>query len=850
MAASPLSSSPESDDEKSKPALWRSLNQALRRWTTRDPLLWVALAAITGILIIDRATGSISIPGIAAMALLAVSVTAIRPRAFLVMATTSLVFACLHAIQLESIRDFPHYQALINGERIPATVTGLVLQAPRDPRVSHPAIAAAREPDARVSGGLTIEVETIALGAESYSRAHRLRVRMDPLPPLVNGNALRYGDRISTTGTLGLLPEARNPGSFDPRTFYFRSIGAVAELNCGPGDQFELLESDSGHPLRHFAESSRAWLAAAISRDLEDTPQVAAILQAMTLGAREHTPDDIEELFRLSGSLHIFAVSGMHVGIFAGIAWLLLSLLRLPRRVLVLLVVPTVLFYALVTGLRPSACRAAIMASVLLLGLAAERQPRLLNSLGLAALLLLAIDTQQIFTPGFQLSFAVLAAIAVLANPLRHWLRARFPLDPFVPRDLVAPWRLRLDRVWSYIADLTALSFAAWVGSALLVVWHFHLLTPISIVSNLLMVPLATLILGVACFSMVSSALHCGFLTILANNANLALVKLLTILAAGFAAVPGGHFSLPPPTNDESYSAHSDSPDNIEHGRLLVIDTGDRGAANIIQVHRNLSAIRSQPTTWLIDSGSESAFSRSVEPALRSMAASRLDGLILTHGDLRHIGGTPRALQNFSPLQWRESDLPNRSPVRAAILSASEKLNLTSTPIDSSHLPLQLGSALDAGGKSIPVQLRVLYPPPDHVAQPKADDQAIVLRLEVGPWAVLLMSDAGYPTERWLLDHQPAAHLRAEVIVKGQHSHEHSAGYGFLRIVDPIAIVSTNADFPATERIPDSWRREMQLRGIELFDQSESGAVDIRLGSRELTLKGIVNGQTLRSRSR
>ena len=844
MTESPLTPTTETAAEEGAPNRWQRTRRGLPRCSTRDPLLWVAAAAIVGILLTDGNHRTLAIPGIAALTLLTILGALAKPKAVLILLASGLAFATLHAVRVTSIADFPRYQALLDGKKIPATVTGRVLQSPRDPRVGSAAIAAVREPEARVSGGLTIEIDTLEIEGELHRRAHRLRVQMDPLPPLIDGEPLRYGDRISLTGTLNILPLARNPGAFDPRQFFFRSIGAVAELNCGPGDRFELLEHRTGHPLRHFAESSRAWLAAAICRDLEDSPQVAAILQAMTLGAREHTPDDIEELFRLSGSLHIFAVSGMHVGIFAGIAWLLLSLLRLPRRVLVLLVIPTVLFYAVVTGLRPSACRAAIMASVLLLGLAAERQPRLLNSLGLAALVLLAIDTQQIFLPGFQLSFAVLAAIAVLANPLRHWLRARFPIDPFLPRDLVAPWRLRLDRLWSYCADLTALSVAAWVGSAALVIWHFHLLTPISIVSNLLMVPLAALILAVACFSMITSALHCGFLAILANNANLVLVKTLTLLAAGFAAVPGGHFSFTPPGSSTS-SEHSQAEfsDDAPLCRLLVLDTNDRGAAHIIQLSR-------RGPTWLIDTGSESAFSRSVEPALRSMAVSRLDGMILTHGDLRHIGGTPQALQKFSPIGWLESALPNRSPVRNAIQTAAENLDLPSEPIDTSQPPLHLGEVFDEHGEKIPVRLRILYPPPDYPAQPKADDQAIVMRLEAGPWAALLMSDAGYPTERWLLDNQPAADLRAEVIIKGQHSHEHSGGYGFLRIVDPLAIVATNADFPVNEQILEGWRREMQLRGIVLFDQSETGAVDIQLGSRELRIEATVNGQTLRRRSR
>ena len=90
--------------------------------------------------------------------------------------------------------------------------------------------------------------------------------------------------------------------------------------------------------------------------------------------------------------MHVFAVSGLHVGIVLAFLWGLLRWLGVPRRYAVIVLIPAILFYATVTGLRPSAVRAAIMGSVVLLGFVAERKPRLLNSLAFAALLILALD--------------------------------------------------------------------------------------------------------------------------------------------------------------------------------------------------------------------------------------------------------------------------------------------------------------------------------------------------------------------------------------------------------------------------------------------------------------------------
>lgn len=786
----------------------------------RDPLLWVAVCAAAGILVADRVRAEpFLLGGLLAVAL----ITSWRwPRALLLLLTTGLAFALLHVTHVEQLGSFPQLEELSHGEKLPAVAVGTVLRAPHDPTDDE---------KPRTSGSLTLRLESLEVEGRLHSLRHVVRVRLDPLPPPGPAGSIHYGDRIRLSGTMERLAEARNPGAFDPRRFFFRSIGALVELRSGPGDRFEHLDSGVGNPLRHFAENTRQHLADAICYDLEDSPQATAVLQAMALGAREHTPDDLEDLFRLSGSLHIFAVSGMHVGIFAAITWTLLSLLRLRRGLVVMLVIPAVLFYAVITGLRPSACRAAIMASVILLGLLAERQPRLLNSLGLAALILLAIDTQQLFLPGFQLSFAVLVAIAAMANPIRLALRRVFAVDPLIPRELVPGWRKRLDSAWGACAGLLAMSLAAWIGSAPLVIWHFHLLTPIALVSNLLMVPLASLILGVTCLSLVLSALQLTPVALLANNANWLLIKCLTHAAAAFAAVPGGHLSLAP---EEDTQSNSEPP----LCRLVVLDTGDSGAAQIITTP---GTKRWQPRqNWLVDTGSDAAFTYAVEPALRANAVSQLEGLVLTHGDLRHIGGAPLALERFTPRHWFESPLPNRSPARRAIHDSAARLEMPSEIVAAPQVfPL--------GGDA---ELRALFPPLDYSVQSNADDQAVVLRLKAGPWRVLLMSDAGFATERWLLDHCPAVDLRSQVIIKGRHRSEPSASADFLRIVDPLAVVSTNVTFPAGEAIPESWRRALKKRGIVLFDQAETGAVEIRLDSRELQIDAKVNAQTFRSRSR
>src|SRR5439155_1680649 len=128
-------------------------------------------------------------------------------------------------------------------------------------------------------------------------------------------------------------------------------------------------------------------------------------------------PEDIEEPFQQTGTLHLFAVAGLHVGIVAALLWMLAMVARLSRKWAAALIIPLLLFYAAVTGLHVSSVRAAVMSSVLLGGLFFERKVFVLNSLAAAAFFLLCWNTNELFSTGFQLSFAVVGAIILFADP-------------------------------------------------------------------------------------------------------------------------------------------------------------------------------------------------------------------------------------------------------------------------------------------------------------------------------------------------------------------------------------------------------------------------------------------------
>src|SRR5712692_1837064 len=231
-----------------------------------------------------------------------------------------------------------------------------------------------------------------------------------------------FGDELKMFGIAEPIAPPRNPGEFDMRSYLARQDVRRSLFVRYPEDAV-LLKKEGGNPILVAAQKSRAWMQAVICHGLDDSPQVQNFLSGIALGLRHQTPEDIEEPFQQTGTLHLFAVAGLHVGIVARLLWMLATVAQLSRRWSAALIIPLVLFYSAITGLHVSSIRAAVMSSVLLGGFFFDRKVFLASSLAAAAFFLLCWDTNEFFSTGFQLSFAVVGGIILLADPLSGWLR-------------------------------------------------------------------------------------------------------------------------------------------------------------------------------------------------------------------------------------------------------------------------------------------------------------------------------------------------------------------------------------------------------------------------------------------
>jgi beta-lactamase superfamily II metal-dependent hydrolase len=453
------------------------------------------------------------------------------------------------------------------------------------------------------------------------------------------------------------------------------------------------------------------------------------------------------------------------------------------------------------------------MASIMIGGFFFERKAFLFNSLAAAAFVLLCWNTNELFSAGFQLSFAVVGAIVLFADPIFVFLQRWVAVDPFLPRSLLRGPRRWLHPGYEWLCHGASVSLAAWAGSLPLVLWYFHLVTPISLLANLVVVPLAFFVLAIALLSLISAPIL-PWLAVIFNNANWALATLVIRIVHLFAQIPGGHFYIEQPHWPEKLAA-----------KITVLDLG-AGAA----IH-----LRAGNADWLFDCGSEQSYQRVAREYLHWAGANRLSGLLLTHGDALHLGGTAQLLDDFPRVHLADNPSPDRSTIHRRLQRLFRQRRIKT-------------DALAAGESfrlSHNVTANVLFPPPGFSSL-IADDQAYVIHLLIGSAAsILFMSDSGIKTEQTLL----ASHLNlhSDIIVKGQHHSGQSGSEAFLDAARPRLIIATSRDFPDHERISDAWAEDLQRRGIKLFRQDQAGAVILRYGHDSWEAQSYLTGEIFRS---
>lgn len=263
----------------------------------------------------------------------------------------------------------------------------------------------------------------------------------------------------------------------------------------------------AGKMYRRLSET----LSRRLGEGLEWSPASAAFGKAMLLGRREGIPRGKLASFAVAGTVHVFAISGLHVMLVAGMLGKVLKTAGVSLKLRAVLVIPALAAYVMLIGSPPSAVRAALMTSLYLGASLFGRKPDSLAAWGIAAILICAYDPSMVMNTGCVFSFTVMLGIVL-------WLRwsARFasPADALLKlaaresafgcaeRKVVCLW---LYGKLSWILGGLGISFAAWIAGVPVAARVFGRLAPCGIFLNLAVVPLAGMAVAFGVFGLIAA---------------------------------------------------------------------------------------------------------------------------------------------------------------------------------------------------------------------------------------------------------------------------------------------------------------------------------------------------------
>lgn len=299
-----------------------------------------------------------------------------------------------------------------------------------------------------------------------------------------------------------------------------------------------------GHPFRRWCAAQNRRFAEILDTGPDSLEQGKAIWKAMMLGETQYLTQSMKAEFRHSGTMHFFAISGLHIGIMATLIGAFLRTIRIPMAKTPWVGLPLLFLFVQITGNSPSALRAWIMITFFWMALALNRKPVPLNAWIASALFTLLFFPRQLLNPGFQLSYAVVGMILLYGLPLAEWLSSRGRPFQSIPTDLLS-FHHRLTRgITRRFLEGFAISLAAFLISQPISTYFFGLISPVSLLLNIFLVILAfpVILSGMVCL-IVGSFLPASWLLPL-TWATCHLLELKLFLIQLFTQIPGSSLSL------------------------------------------------------------------------------------------------------------------------------------------------------------------------------------------------------------------------------------------------------------------------------------------------------------------
>jgi len=633
-----------------------------------------------------------------------------------------------------------------------------------------------------------------------------------------------YGRGLKITGQMNLPDRPRNPGGFNYRGYLSQS--GVSASVFSTNDQIIPLKEIRANMLLKYGLHLRGKIIKTIEESLPE--QQAGLLTGMLIGYREGLIEEIQEVFSDSGLTHIMAVSGANIAFIVFPMLFILKKLRVNYKAANILVMNTLVLFVLITGFEPSVLRAVIMAETALLGKIINRETEVINSISLAAMVLLIYNPYNLFSIGFQLSFAATLSLVLFYKTIKSKLNLKF-----LPET---------------VNEVIAATLAAQIGVLPISVYYFNKVSIISLLSNIIVIPLTGIITVLGCIMallgqislVISQAVgyvNCAFLSFVLFIAKFsadipfAVIKVVTpsiILIILYYALIWFFLYYKPVKNIKvkpryylvlslvlivTICVYLWIPKNM---LVAFLDVGE-GDSIFIRTYSG--------KTVLIDGGTGDT---AIEPILLDYGVLGLDAIIATHGHDDHINGLIPVMKNFTVKRLL-------LPYNTQYKEFSELLDIAEKKGINYHM-LAAGDEVNLDNKTF---IKVLNPHKDMFnTKVSLNNGSLVLKLLYRNVRILFAADIEEESEFFLVN--KGEDLAADVLKVAHHGSESSSTGAFLEKVLPkIAVISVGRNtfghpsHPVIEKLED--------RGIDIYRTDRDGAVIIESNGNKIRIKKQLN---------
>ena len=693
-----------------------------------------------------------------------------------------------------------------------------------------------------------------------------LRVRVD-VPPDRLAQAAAPGTILRITGRITPVRSALNPGEPDwvmlaHQEAQAGSLHAPSLDLLEPGVAATTLERATAlaqtilgraHSFAATTLRANSTAAAPAVETQPDDPsptrreQARALLGAMLLGERSAALAPVNAAFTRLGLIHLVAISGFNLVVMAGVAMFILRLGGERGWLEPVGVGVLILLYMLVLPMQAPIMRAGVTALVFLVAEAAGRRYDRITLLGWVAIGALVLRPLDLFSPGFQLSFGVVGALLVLGDRVRDRLFLPEIRGVLRPSVAAGPVGIRATlagvRAWtsSALKAQISASVLAWCVATPIIAFHTGLVSPLAVLTTMVVLPLTVVVLWAGYTAMLVGALcppaagaAAGVLDILGTLLVDIVMLLDRIPVASFrlprlsvglaiACVALAVYWLWRARRREALAWAASAavalwfafeivlgPRLAVRGvcRLDTLSVGD-GSCHLVRASRGLLG---DPETLLWDCGSltTSLGERRIPDTIRALGARRVDTIVVTHAHIDHFSAIPDVVDALGVRRV----IVSPQLLRAANGRTSGPLALFMGRLRDKGLEVRVvsqGDAMALGGGAA----SFLWPPPDRDFK-DPNDASLVARIDfptgAGERRILLTGDISREAVPSLLPDpaQPNAgpSLRADVLEIPHHGAFLEPGVELVRVVAPAVVVQSTGPDRARDRRWDASKKD------------------------------------------